>query len=115
MSSQHSRQQKKLTCCTTTSGTKDTETDIHIFAFVLELVSLFYKMYVYHNISPGLGLQCVIVVFLDDTHLFFWSLVEKEYKSTTADTERVRERRCCCFLFKYMLVNSHLTPPTRTL
>ena len=45
------------------------------FAFEMELISLFYKMY--YNIRPGLGLQCVIVVFPDDNHLFFWSLVEK--------------------------------------
>ena len=50
----------------------------------------------YYDIRPGLGLQSVIVVFPDHTHLFFWSLVEKEYKFTTADTESVRERR---FLF----------------
>ena len=29
------------------------------FAFEMELISLFYKMYIYvYNIRPGLGLQC---------------------------------------------------------
>ena len=66
----------------------------------MELISLFYIMN--YNIKPGLCLQCVIVVFHDHHSLFFWSLVDKEYKCTTADTESVRERRCCyfCFLFK---------------
>ena len=58
------------------------------FEFEMELISLFYKLYYY--IRPDLGLQCVIVLFPDDTHLFFWSLVEKEYKCITAG----RHRKC---------------------
>ena len=54
----------------------------------MKLISLFYKLYYY--IRPDLGLQCVIVLFPDDTHLFFWSLVEKEYKCITAG----RHRKC---------------------
>ena len=43
---------------------------MHIqFAFEMELIPLFYKMH--YNIRPGLGLQCVIVVFPDRNHLFF--------------------------------------------
>ena len=71
-------------------GDKNTERDMHFlriqFAFQMELISLFYKMY--YNIRPGIGLQCVIVVFPDHTLLFFWSLVEKEYKCTTASQHR---------------------------
>ena len=63
------------------------------FAFEMELTSLFYQMY--YNIRRGLGLQSVIVVFPDQTHLVFWSLVEKVCLCITADTD--------C-LFKYMLV-----------
>ena len=45
-------------------------TFLHIhFAFEMELIPLFYKMH--YNTRPGLGLQCVIVVFPDHTHLFF--------------------------------------------
>ena len=44
-----------------------------IFAFEMKLISLFYKMY--YNIRPGLGLLCVIVVFSNQTRLFFWSLI----------------------------------------
>ena len=76
----------------TTFGTKNTETNIHFlrieFAFKMELILLFYKMY--YNIRPGLGLQCVIVVFPDDTHLFFWFLVENNYTCTMAG----RYRKC---------------------
>ena len=57
------------------------------FAFEMELISLFYKMY--YNIRPGLGLQCVIVVFPDDTHLFLF-VVENEFTCTTAN----RYRKC---------------------
>ena len=38
------------------------------FAFKMELISLFYKMY--YDIRPGLCLQCVIVVFPDHHSLF---------------------------------------------
>ena len=68
-------------------------------AFEMELILLFYKMY--YNIRRGLGLLCVIVVFPDHTHLFFWSLVEKEYKCTMADTESVRERQCFFVVFLF--------------
>ena len=53
---------------------------MHIqFAFEIELIPLFYKMH--YNIRPGLGLQCLIVVFPDRNHLFFLVFnmpVEKE-------------------------------------
>ena len=42
------------------------------FAFEMELIPLFYKMH--YNLRPGLGLQCMIVVFPGHTH-FFWSLI----------------------------------------
>ena len=75
------------------------------FEFEMKLISLFYKLYYY--IRPDLGLQCVIVLFPDDTHLFFWSLVEKEYKCITAG----RHRKCpgdtvVFFLFFLKLSNS---------
>ena len=76
------------------------------FAFEMESISLFYKMYYY--IRPGLGLQYVIVVFPDDFHLFFWSLVEREYKCTTAG----RHRKCPGDTVFFL---NHLTPPTPTL
>ena len=41
-------------------------------------VFTFYKMH--YNIRPGLGLQYVIVVFPDHTHLFFWSLMRRNRK-----------------------------------
>ena len=89
-----------------TLGTKDTETDIHFCAynFEMELISLFYKMY---YIRPGLGPQCVIVIFPDHTHLFFSSLVEKEYKCTTADTESVHVRRSFFFCFFWVFFQKH--------
>ena len=104
-------------------GDKNTETDMHFlriqFAFEMDLISLFYKVYYY--IRPGLGLQFVIVVFPNDIHLFFWSLVEKEYKCTTDG----RHRKCpgdtvllfvvVFLLFFFFCLKSHLTPPTPTL
>ena len=43
---------------------------MHIqFAFEMKLIPLFYKMH--YDIRPGLGLQCVIVVFPDRNHLSF--------------------------------------------
>ena len=86
------------------------------FAFEMELISFFIKFI----IISGLVMVCSVWLgyFLITTHLFFWFLVVKEYKCTTADTESVWERRCFFlffYLFKYMLVNSHLTPPTPTL
>ena len=43
------------------------------FTFEMELIPLFYKMH-YDIWPPGLGLQCMIVVFPGHTHLFvfFW-------------------------------------------
>ena len=70
------------------------------FPFEMELIPLFYKMH--YKIRPGLGLQCMIVVFPDHTHLFFWSIictVEKEEKCTTADTENVEETVFFVFVF----------------
>ena len=72
---------------------------------------MFYKMY--YNIRPGLGLHYVIVVYPDHTHLFFWSLVEKEYKCTTADTKCPRET-VSFFSFSFCL-NTCVAPPTPTL
>ena len=79
----------------------------------MELISLFYQMY--YNIRPGLGLQCVIVVFPDGTHLFFWSLVEKEYKYTTAGPHQKCPGDTVFFFFLFFFLNSHLTSPTPTL
>ena len=74
------------------------------FAFEMELISLFYKKY--YNIRPGLGLQCVIVVFPDHRSLVFPVFSRKRMHYG-------RHRKCpgetvFCFLFKWMLVNSHL-------
>ena len=59
----------------------------------------------HNNIRPGLGLQCMIVVFPGHTHLFFF-LVFDMYSEKIIKIQKVSERRVC--LFKYMLVNSHL-------
>ena len=67
MSSQHSRQ-KKAHVLYDNIGDKTHILRVQ-FAFEMELLSLFYKMH--YNIVPGLGLQCVIVLFPDHTHLFF--------------------------------------------
>ena len=83
------------------------------FAFEMKLILLFYKMY--YNIRPGLGLQCVIVVFPDHTHSFFWSLVEKEYKCSTAGQHRKCPGDTFFCLFAFFCLKSHLTPPTPTL
>ena len=45
------------------------------FTFEMELIPLFYKMH--YDTKPGLGLQCMIVVFPGHTHLFVFSGVEK--------------------------------------
>ena len=42
----------------------------------MELIPLFYKMH--YDIRPGLGLQCMIVVFPGHTHLFVFPGEEKE-------------------------------------
>ena len=42
------------------------------FAWEMELISLVYKLH--YNIRPGLGLQCVFVVFPDHTRLFLFGL-----------------------------------------
>ena len=66
-------------------------TFLHIqFAFEMELISLFYKMY--YNIRPGLGLQCVIVVFPDHTHLFF--LVFNMHSRKRIKMHYDRHRKC---------------------
>ena len=86
-------------------------TFLHIqFAFEVELISFFYKMY--YNIRPGLGLQYVIVVFPDHTHLIF--LVFNMHSRKRIKMHYGRHRKCrkdgvfFLFLLKYMLVNSYL-------
>ena len=66
VSSQHNRQQNRSRALRQHWGNKVLKRT-HIlsiqFAFEMELIPLFYKMH--YNIRPGLGLQCVIVVFPD--------------------------------------------------
>ena len=74
VSSQHNRQQNRSHALRQHWGQKVLKRT-HIlriqFAFEMELILLFYKMH--YNIRPGLGLQCVIVVFPGHTHLFVFS------------------------------------------
>ena len=66
----------------------------------MELILLFYKMH--YNIRPGLGLQCMIVLFSGHTHLVFFLVFNmhsrNRIKCTTADTESVGEHFFVLFL-----------------
>ena len=116
VSSEHNRQQNRSRALRHYWGQKVLKRAhiLHIqFAFEMELISLFYKMY--YNIRPGLGLQCVIVVFPDHTHLFFLVFNMHSRKRIKMHYGRHRKCRkdgvfflCFLFLFKYMLVNSYL-------
>ena len=80
VSSEHNRQQNRSRALR--HYYLNGHTFLHIqFAFEMELISLSYKMY--YNIRPGIGLQCVIVVFPDHFFCFFFLVfnictVEKE-------------------------------------
>ena len=79
VSPQHNRQQTRSRAVRQHRGQKVLKRT-HIlriqFTFEMELIPLFYKMH--YDIRPGLGLQCMIVVFPGHTHLFVFSGVEKE-------------------------------------
>ena len=99
VSSKHNRQQNSSHAVRQHWGQKILKRT-YIFAHTIcvrnGLDLVVYKMY--YNKRPGLGLQYVLVIFPDHTRLFFWSLVEKEYECTTADTESVQEIRCLFFV-----------------
>ena len=75
--------------------------------FEMELISLFYKMY--YNIRSGLGLQYVIVLFPDQSHLFFWSLVEKDIKKNALrPTQKVSAEETGVFVLFLFCLNTCL-------